>query len=306
MRKILYLAALLIAAAACAGNETRKSDESRDSVVINTDSLAFPMPVVPDSISSREGKLRYVALHYWDSMDFNDTTRSLRDDIMEQNFSNFTLILSSLSEAGGDGVDEAFSTLLTHASVNPRVLGKVRDIARLYLAEPDSPMRDDALWVVFIDAVLRGGYADEALSLRLANERERAVKNMPGTKAADFEYVTADGKKSRLSATPAGTESLMVFFYDPTCEACEETLSKMKNDASITDAVKGGRMKILAVAAKGTKPEWEAALWKFPDDWTVGFNTDGIDQREVYAFPSLPSIYILSPDLTVVAKDINY
>ena len=59
------------------------------STVVNSlGSEVFPLPSVPDSLVTAKSRANYLALHYWDNIDFNDSTIIGNEDISEQAFSS--------------------------------------------------------------------------------------------------------------------------------------------------------------------------------------------------------------------------
>ena len=53
----------------------------------------FPLPDVPGTLKAPEVRANYLALHYWDRLDFNDNSLIENRDMMEQGFSNFISIM---------------------------------------------------------------------------------------------------------------------------------------------------------------------------------------------------------------------
>ena len=52
----------------------------------------FPLPTVPDTLTTQTDRANYLALHYWDNIDFNDSTLIGNEDISLKN-RNFHIIL---------------------------------------------------------------------------------------------------------------------------------------------------------------------------------------------------------------------
>ena len=58
----------------------------------------FPLPAVPDTLTTRTDRANYLALHYWDNIDFNDSTLIGNEDISEQGFCNFISIMPYVTQ----------------------------------------------------------------------------------------------------------------------------------------------------------------------------------------------------------------
>lgn len=280
--------------------EKKHSDEYNAVASINE----LPMPVIPDSITDPIEKRIYAGMHYWDPLNFNDTIKSLDDAFMEQSFANFTVILGLQPDE--TSLRNAFAKMLEKASVEPKALTKVEDIVKLYLADPNSPMRSEELWIAFLEVVTADNrYADETENLRYQFELEMAKKNRPGMKAKDFKYITKDGVKSSLYNTPVGSEGLILIFYDPECDHCKEIISALNQNPQIAQWIENKTYTVLAVDIAEDQDQWEKTLDKMPNNWIVGYNTDGVEDRDLYYFPALPVIYILGSDYIVKEKDVK-
>lgn len=261
----------------------------------------LPMPQIPETITDRNERIAYACNHFWDSMDFNDTTLSLNPEFMEQNFANFALFLSYQPDETARR--EAARIFLKKAAVNGSALDMARKVARQYLGASDSPMRNDLSWMAFLDVMSGMPEIPEADRARYAYEAEVAAKNRPGTIAADFAFETRGGKPSTLHTTPAGSEGLILLFYDPDCDHCRETIDEMVNSEKLAAKISSGEYALLAVDVEENKAAWVRTNSELPGEWTVGFDTESILDNDLYAIPSLPSIYILDRDYTVKARE---
>ena len=296
--RVLIVISLVVTNAGCA----LKSAESKVPADAELSGLELPMPSIPDSLISREDKLKYVGLHYWDSLDFSDTVRSLDDAFMEQNFSNYTVVTGALPDSVTRR--EVFGRLLSLASKERPALNKIKKIAMLYLSEPDSPVYDELQWIDFLNAMLsHREYLEGGEEERYNFLLEVAMKNRPGTVAVDFEYVDMKEDKHTLHSTVSGKDGIVVMFYDPDCNHCEEVIERLRQDRQLISDIKDGKLRFLAIAVNEDKGEWLRRAQELPEIWTVGFNTDEIEERDAYWLPSFPSIYVLDKDYRVLKKD---
>ena len=55
--------------------------------------VELPLPAIPDSLTVPERRAAYVAMHFWDAMDWKDHARSLDTAFVEQNFANYLTVL---------------------------------------------------------------------------------------------------------------------------------------------------------------------------------------------------------------------
>lgn len=240
---------------------------------------------------------------FWDSKDVADTTYLRRNELVEQDFADFAFLLAympdSLSASG------AVRSFFNKFSESGEAYSRALDLSRRYLTAPDSPMRNDELWLIFLDVLATRPETDGTAALRFAYEHERAMKNRVGTPAADLAFVDRNGRPASLSTFSPGSGGILLVFYDPDCDRCHDVLASLKADPALSRLVAEGFLSVLAIDPEEDRDAWETSLSDFPEEWTVGFNTDSLDEREVYDLPSMPVIYLLDPDLKVVAKDIS-
>lgn len=295
---LVCLAALC--SAGCGHSAQAVGEESADggasgSVATAQGAVAeLPMPSVPDSLGSVEERAAYVALHYWDSMDFRNHALSLDTAFVEQNFANFAAILQMAPAADAE---KAVRTLLDSASVDVGALNLMSWTAEKYLDEPNSPMRDEETYIHFLRYLSTAQALDEYERLRPAHRLREALRNRRGTVATDFEFVDRSGASRRLSEAVRRSEVTLLIFYDPDCEHCKEIIDALSR-MSFTRGVG-----VLAIDAEDDAEAWENTKGSLPSGWTVGFATTPILERELYTLPASPTLYVLAADGTVILKD---
>lgn len=299
MMKYLYISVMALLLGACMKANSASSEPAPQPR--EDSSLELPMPAVPDSLTDRGDKLRYVACHFWDALDFGDTSLSADEDFMGQNFANYAFLLAHLPDSVSQ--TEAASIFIGRAEADPRAMEIAKKTVRQYLTGRDSPVRDEGVWLAFLDAFINYPALSQQDRARYEYEKEAALKNREGTVASDFEFELRLGGKSTLLATPAGSEGMILMFYNPDCDHCEETIEQMRNSAALNEAIAEGRLTVLAVDAEEEYDEWNDTKALLPSNWTVGFNTDGLADRDLYILPSMPTIYLLDADHRVVDKE---
>ena len=65
------------------GNATMATSASK---TLSGEELMLELPFIPETISSPEDKAGFIAIHFWDNLDFSDHSRALNQKFMEQNF----------------------------------------------------------------------------------------------------------------------------------------------------------------------------------------------------------------------------
>lgn len=130
---------------------------------------------------------------------------------------------------------------------------------------------------------------------------EAVNKNRPGTKAADFTYISRDGKEMSLYRTRA--RRLVLFFFDPACRHCIDTMEALAGNTVIREMTESGKLSILAVYADGEPDLWKKACGMIPEGWLAGFGYGEINETDLYLLPEMPALYLLDRHKRVILKE---
>lgn len=236
-----------------------------------------------------------IAVHFWDNPSlFQIPVDSV---VVEQHFADFLGLLRNLS---ADTRSKAVDALVK----NMRQPDLIVHYTDHYLYDPNSPMRDEELYILFARRMLGSGMLDDAGRMRMEAYLEEAVKNRPGSRAADFAYITRGGEKATLHTTAPG-RTLLLIFYDPDCTHCAETIGRLGNDAEIIRQIDEGSLAVLSVYPDDNTDLWQSTTGTLPDRWIVGRAESPDDISDLYSIPATPVIYLLDPNRRVIAKDIK-
>lgn len=277
-----------LAAVGC-GNKT-----AADAAASAADSALteLPLPVVPDSLQSVEARAAYVVAHFWDALDFGSP--QARDTVfVEQGFANY---ISLLPLAPADSAQAAVDALMRRAAAYPPALELLMSTADDYLYHPNSPMRNEEVYILFLRALTRGDYLTPEQRILPEARLADAMKNRPGHTAADFGVDLRGGGRSSLRRIAAAAETTLLIFYDPDCHNCHVILSELAE----TPLPRGWQ--IVAVDSEPDRNRWEATCGDLPGQWTVAFPA-AADLSELYVLPASPTFYVIDRDATVVMKD---
>lgn len=118
----------------------------------SVETLALVLPEIPSTISAPEDKAGFIAIHFWDNLDFNDVEKSLNTEFMEQNFVDYISILPAVMAADRQ---MAFDALMARSSVNPSAKAMLIAFGEKYLNHPDSPMKNREYYSDFRSSVGR-------------------------------------------------------------------------------------------------------------------------------------------------------
>ncbi len=258
----------------------------------------LPLPQVPKELRQPKERAAFILEHFWDGMDFRDTLRSRNREFMEQNFANY---LSLFPHAEQSALPEYAEKLVNLSSADSKALRMISSIAEQYLNEQDSPVRNEEHFIIFLEAQMKSGHFSESEASRLSFLLTTAKKNRPGTRAADFAYITNTNKRATLHSTKA--DMTLLIFYAPDCEHCMEIIKDMRRSTLLQQAIKEKKLTVLAIYADGDHNVWQKNKDSLPKEWTTALDTDGIFRKNLYALPSLPVIYLLDKDKLVVLKE---
>lgn len=293
------IVALLVFISCSSGGKGEKSVTDCSSAQQPTE---LALPDVPSTMTDPAERLAYVMDHFWDRMDWRDSTLLTNSAFMEQNLANYyQLITIADSTAASHAVGTMIEAILDS---NPQVLNYFSEMSALYLYEPDSPMYDTESYAVILDALLARPECPDGLRMILADEHRQTMTNRVGTRAADFDYITPDGSRSTLHNF-VGAPTTILLFYDPDCNICADAEHRLASDATINRSIAEGKTRILAIAPFDVDPEvWRRHATTLPSTWTVGYSPNGaIDRDAIYAIRALPAFYILTSNGTITLRD---
>lgn len=151
---IFYAAAVpafvsALALSGCSGASEKNS--SAAVTEIPPDTIAFlELPQIPATIRTPEDKAGFIAIHFWDNLDFRDHRKSLDVNFMEQNFVDYLSILPAVMAE--DRV-MALNILLERSSATPETRELIESLGIKYLSHPDSPMHNDEYFADFVAAM---------------------------------------------------------------------------------------------------------------------------------------------------------
>ncbi len=302
---------LLIALLLLLGSCHTKPGMTGKSEPAQTDSAAvkvqdkFPFPAIPELLTSPDERRDYLLTHYWEQFDFADTTLVNNRDVTEQGFVNFIALLNEggvTKRLARESLENWCGGFMTEAHAR-KVLMRMADD---YLYNPNSPFYNEALYRLYLEALLKKLPADDVRRSTFDFRLKLLKRNNVGQKATDFVYYLSDGSRHTLAATPVKNDRLLLMFYDPECESCHEVLLQMAADTALAEAVRAGKLSVLAVYTEGNDAAWRKALPDMPEGWMVGTDREAVKTGALYDLKAMPSLYLLDGSKTVLLKDAAY
>lgn len=236
-----------------------------------------------------------------ESLDYTDTAFLHSEEAMKKSMTDIIrLMMRSDSASISLGLDKFFRGI----EGDTLALRHATHYAYLYLGNPNSSVRDEALYLYFLSALLHTDHLPEEICSRAKEQERRFSLNRPGTPANDFRYLDRDGKEGSLYAIKS-PQTLLVF-YDPECPHCPPILNKIATDRKVNAAIKEGTLKVLAVYTEGKRDIWEKTKGGMPEQWTVAYDRTGVLDSDLYDLPAMPIVYLLDADKRVLVKDMAW
>ena len=184
---------------------------------------------------------------------------------------------------------------------NPKGYRQMLELAERRFSDPADPIHNENLYMV----VLKHATEKYVLS-NTEKEKHRlllegAKKNMIGTVAADFDYVTPNDKNVH-NLKDLKANHILVYFNNPDCESCEVVKQRLAENEYINQLIRDKKLIVLAIY-----PYEDQKLWKktsYPKMMINGWNkSHNIEYGELYDLPTLPCFYLLDQNFTVLVKN---
>lgn len=263
------------------------------SVLLHAQGGQFPFPSVPSTLRTPEDRLQYLGIHYWDCFDFRSQALLADKDVTEQGFVNFLDLLSRMDSLTAARSADAF---VTKAFAQAKSADTFTSLSHHYLENPQSPLRNDAVYVVLLRSMRRR----KGLTLTQRQSLDYKIRtfgsNLPGRRATDFQFVDRLGKRHRLS--DYRHERVLLFFYDPDCDNCHRISSQLSRDSRLAG------IRVLAIYPDSDTQHWRRTPQAFPRSWTDGYSPKGeVNAKLLYTVRATPTLMLIGRGGLVELKD---
>lgn len=276
-------------------SKSSKHKQKNVETIATSENMAFRLPEIPISLNSPEARKDYLIRHYWDNFNFNDTLSINNPETVEQFFVDFIDISSQMSMPTAK---EGITIFMQLASQNLSIQNFFVDLLDKYLYDPNSPMRDEELYIPVLEYLIASPNARTEDKVRSEYRLKMALKNRPGTLATNFKFVDGAGKARWLSDVK--NEYILLYFNNPGCTGCRQVTAQIEESAYS----KNSQITILAVYPDSDLAEWKKAQYEIPKNWINGYSPSGeVMEKELYDLKAIPTLYLLDRDRKVVLKD---
>ena len=260
----------------------------------------YKVPVAPSMLSGQERIDDFYARNWWRDFDFGDSLQITLADSAAfiRLFSGWVQVLERVPDVGPGCVEDVMS----RASASKKSFDMFVIAARDVLADPNSPLRDDELYMPVLRVRIASPFTDEATRERLRYRLDILSQNRIGHKANNIRYTLFDGFEGTLYGIKA--EYTLVFINNPGCEMCRTVREEICASALLSRYIASGRLKVLAIYPDQDLDEWLRYRNEMPSAWINGYDRECVMRTQgTYNLTAIPSLYLLDKDKTVLIKD---
>lgn len=176
------------------------------------------------------------------------------------------------------------------------------EVVRKYLYDPNSPYRNEELYLPFVQGLATAGFTPDSLRDAYLFEVRMCSLNRIGQPAEDFDFEESDGTLRHLYGIKADATLLM--FSNPGCKDCERVTDLLMGNRIIAEAVDSGKLAVVNVYIDEEIDLWREHADDYPAKWYNGFDPNFVIREDlIYNVRAIPSLYVLDADKNVIYKD---
>ena len=261
-------------------------------------------PIIPAAPRLPNGKVdstfqyRYVKDHFWDTFDFSDE-RLVRTPVFQRKIDRY---LGDLTVPKVDSLIKSADLIVSKARGNREMLAyAIWYITSQYERPP--VMGTDGLFVHMAETYYLSGVMPSADPVTIANIRKRVETVKPLLVGKPFPAIAlSDTLRQPVDLKAVQADYTVLFFYDPTCAHCRESMPKLREFA--TDSVKSRGVRFYAISIDNSPYAWQQFIREYGiQNWVNGYDyTFRNDYRKTYDVLTTPTVYVLDKDKTIVAR----
>ena len=271
-----------------------------------------PPPQVPSVVTDPQEMAGYVATHFWDAFltgtypcDSSLVNGVPADDV-ESAVGRFVTILETVCErpAAIKAMDVFFQKVNDFQAKNPssNVYGYFMRMVGKYLYDPNSPVRDEDLYLPYIKGLVNSDLTPEDMKPAYSRDVQMCSLNQVGTQAADIKFTSREGRVLTLYGIKS--DNVLLLFSNPGCPNCEEVISALTGNECFNEAISAGKLAVVNLYIDLEVDKWMALASEYPKAWTNGYDQDYTIRKDLtYNVRAIPSLYLLDKDKKVIMKD---
>lgn len=257
----------------------------------------FPMITIPEEVTEPMARARYLSDHFWENVDFATAS----DALIEDGLSELMPILRILDY---DAMTASWAGAVKQAEGAKGGVAHLLSVCSRVLNDPAKSSYDENLYRSLLQTALVSKKISKDEKEPFQRDLVTLEVNNVGSAATDFEIVTADGGKVKLSEVESPVTVL--FFYD--AGTVDSKLERYRlSQARLTNyLMRAGGLKVVAVACTSDSALWEKNKGDIPAEWTSGYDASGeIKGESLYDLRVMPRLYLLDDKKQVLLKNTN-
>lgn len=179
---------------------------------------------------------------------------------------------------------------------------KLTEIVSRYLYDPNSPLRDEDLYLPFVERMAASRLTSDDIRPAYEFEARMCALNQRGQVVPDFQFTDLGSR--RHSLYDVKSRFTILFFSNPGCEACREIIEVLDSDDLIREGLSSGEISIVNVYIDDDIQAWKEYAVRYPKTWLSGYDhIHSLRDDGNYYIRAIPSVYLLDSKKAVILKD---
>ncbi|XWW44483.1 DUF5106 domain-containing protein [Fibrella sp. USSR17] len=275
-----------------------------DSLLVRKFLRASLEPDIPAPPRLRNGKVdstfqyRYYKTHFWDSFDFADD-RLVRTPIFQRKIDQY---LQQMTAPVTDSLVKSADFIVSKARANKEMLSyAIWYITSQY--ERPRVMGTEGVFVHMAERYYLSGVMPASDPVTVENIRKRVETVKPLLVGQPFPTLTvSDTLRQPIDLKATKSDYTVLFFYDPTCVHCRESMPKLLEFARNKETTKD--VQFCAIAVDNSPDAWQAFIREYGiQNWVNGYDFSfRTDFRRQFDVVKTPTVYVLGKDKTILAR----
>jgi hypothetical protein len=271
----------------------------------------FPYPTVPAVYVDPDERRDWILDHFWDAFLAGDglcdtsAVLGVRRSDVEGQVALYAQELERLPLPEAQKKMRRFFSQVEErqaADTASHVFLLMEEIVSRYLYDPNSPVRDEDLYLPYVEGLAASRFTREEARPGYVYEARMCALAPVGSVAPDFRFTDARGRTRRLHDVKART--ILLFFSNPGCYACLEIINTLEAVPGIRDRIARGDFAVVNVYIDEDLAAWRAYEPNYPRDWLCGYDPDGLVRSDrIYNVRAIPSLYLLDGQKRILMKD---
>ncbi len=272
---------------------------------------AFPMAEIPAVYTDPDQRREYMLDHFWDRFFAGDgpcdtgAVLGVEHGEVEKQVALFTQLLDQIPMEQAQAKMRRFFNQVEQkqaADTSSHVYLLMEEIVSRYLYDPNSPVRNEDLYLPYVEGLAASPHTREEARPGYAYEARMCALTPYGSVAPDFRFTDLRGRTRSLHGVRARTT--LLFFSNPGCYACQEIIQTLQAVPGIDRMIAGGALAVVNVYIDEEVDKWREYVPNYPASWLCGYNADGrIRDEHLYNVRAIPSLYLLDEGKHILMKD---